>query len=167
MAAADPYKYFRVEARELVDQLAGEALELEKHPEAVARVAHMLRLAHTLKGAARVVKQAAIADLAHAIEDALAPYREGGAVPRECVDRLLKWTDEIGEGVDALSEPRPATPQTVAREERPPEDHTRTLRADLAEVDGLLTGLREASVLSAAFAGSTAGLERVQELVRR
>jgi two-component system, chemotaxis family, sensor kinase CheA len=163
--SGDPYKYFRIEARELVDQLAREALELDKQPDAPERVALMLRLAHTLKGAARVVKQAAIAERAHAIEDALAPFRTGGALTRECVDRLLKWTDEIGEGVEALSEPKPVA--QTSGQPVPVEERTRTLRADLAEVDALLDGLGEAGVLSAGLSSDLAGLERVQELARR
>ena len=83
----DPYKYFRIEARELLDQLGKGVLDLEKGVHETDLMARLLRLAHTLKGAARVVKQPAIADLAHAIEDALAPLREGGAaLPRESVD---------------------------------------------------------------------------------
>ncbi|MFN8449186.1 MAG: Hpt domain-containing protein [Anaerolineae bacterium] len=75
----DPYKYFRIEARELLDQLNQAVLELEKAttPE---RVAQLLRLAHTLKGAARVVKRTDIGDLAHAVEDApRAAARDGSA----------------------------------------------------------------------------------------
>ena len=57
----------------------------------------LLRLAHTLKGAARVVKQAEIADRAHAIEDALAPFRDtSDGVAREQIDAVLAHLDEIG-----------------------------------------------------------------------
>src|SRR5687768_3257578 len=50
--ARDPYKYFRVEAHELLEQLGQGALELEKGAPAPDAVARLLRLAHTLKGAA-------------------------------------------------------------------------------------------------------------------
>ena len=64
----DPYQYFRIEAREILDGLGRGVLELEKSatPETVAG---LLRLAHTIKGAARVVKQPQIADGAHALEE--------------------------------------------------------------------------------------------------
>ena len=66
----------------------------------------MLRLAHTLKGAARVVKQREIADQAHAIEDALAPFRErGGAVPRDGIEATLKALDEMAQQMAALAPP--------------------------------------------------------------
>ena len=67
--AQDPYKYFRPETRDLVDQFARTVLELEKGSGGVAAVQRLLRIAHTLKGAARVVKQPEIANRAHAIED--------------------------------------------------------------------------------------------------
>ena len=74
----DPYKYFRIEARELIEGLGKGVLELEKGAggELVPR---LLRLAHTLKGAARVVKQGEIAESAHAIEPpAKMTVRSGG-----------------------------------------------------------------------------------------
>ena len=113
--AEDAFKYFRVEARELLDQLARGALDLER-PEAVAAVMpHMLRLAHTMKGAARVVKQREIADLAHALEDALGPFRAADApVPRATVDVVLKLLDSMGTCAAALSAPEAAAGAGVA-----------------------------------------------------
>src|SRR5439155_1722266 len=73
--AGDPYKYFRIEARELLEGLNRGVLDLERGLHDGELVARLLRLAHTLKGAARVVKQPAIADAAHTVEEALAPHR--------------------------------------------------------------------------------------------
>src|SRR5665213_2847169 len=70
--AQDPFKYFRVEANELVDQLGKGVLELERSGTGV--LPKLLRLAHTLKGAARVVRRPDIAEHAHAIEDQLASW---------------------------------------------------------------------------------------------
>src|SRR5580700_8867429 len=101
----DPYKYFRVEARELLDQIGKDVLSLEKGPGADG-VARLLRLAHTLKGAARVVKQREIADRAHALESALGPLRGGAsAVPREQIDAILVLVDEMSARVAALAAP--------------------------------------------------------------
>ena len=77
--AQDPYKYFRPEARDLLDQFAKGILDLEKSGTSATAIQRLLRLAHTLKGAARVVKQSEIADRAHAIEDALSPLRDCAA----------------------------------------------------------------------------------------
>src|SRR5882724_6812985 len=102
--AQDPYKYFRIEARELVDQLGKVTLDLERAEGAGDGVSRLLRLAHTLKGAARVVKQIEVADLAHAIEDALEPVRSNsGPVPRACIDTVLALIDRIRVVLAALA----------------------------------------------------------------
>src|SRR4051794_19958328 len=110
--AKDPYKYFRVEARELVEGLAQGILEIEKGGASAEVVSRLLRLAHTLKGAARVVKQAAIADLAHSIEDLLAPLRDSPdpkALP--IGDDALRLVDQIASRVRELDgDPREAAP---------------------------------------------------------
>jgi two-component system, chemotaxis family, sensor kinase CheA len=117
---ADRYKYFRIEAREILEQLGRGALDLEKGPAADA-VPAMLRLAHTLKGAARVVRQPEIGDDAHALEEALDAYRGGGAIPRDTVDRVLALVDDIGRRLAELpqadasgAEPARATPAASA-----------------------------------------------------
>src|SRR5262245_49232990 len=112
--AQDRYKYFRIEAREILDQLGRGALALEAGP-APDAVAALLRHAHTLKGAARVVRQREIADAAHALEDVLAPFRDGeAAVPREAVDRVLALADEIGRHVARLGTAAPADAEGAA-----------------------------------------------------
>ena len=108
--AQDPYRYFRVEARELVDQLGKGLLELEKGGASAEMVAQLLRLAHTLKGAARVVKQPEIADHAHAIEDVLEPFRDTQPATsrRTTINDILRRLDEIAGGLAALRQPQPA-----------------------------------------------------------
>lgn len=137
--ARDPYKYFRIEARELLDQLSRAVLELEKRttPEIVAQ---LLRVAHTLKGAARVVKRSDIGDLAHAIEDALAPLRGSEQqAPRPLIDTILGYLDDINDQITSLSPPSqtPATGPATAG------DVLRTVRVDIGEMDNLLDGFAE------------------------
>jgi two-component system chemotaxis sensor kinase CheA len=104
--ADDRYKYFRIEARELMQQLGKATLDLERGEKAPERVPHLLRLAHTLKGAARVVKQREIAELAHAVEEALDPFRaHAGTVPQPSVEALLALVDQIRARVVALDTP--------------------------------------------------------------
>jgi two-component system chemotaxis sensor kinase CheA len=108
--AQDPYRYFRIEAHELLTQLGQAALALEQAEAggAAELVARLLRLAHTLKGAARVVKLPGIADQAHAIEDLLAPLREAGAAAapaRAQIDALLALQDDIAAQLRALTPP--------------------------------------------------------------
>jgi len=160
----DPYQYFRVEARELLDQLNRGVLDLEKGANANL-VAQLLRLAHTLKGAARVVKCLDIGDRAHAIEDTLAPLRGVDQQATQTqIDVLLRYLDEINGSIAALSSPAaesasaplssiPASPSTPLSpssvKERPvaaasgAEEVLRTVRVDIGEMDTLLEGLAE------------------------
>ncbi|MFI7540478.1 response regulator [Actinoplanes sp. NPDC049599] len=106
----DPLRYFRIEARELVDQISAGVLDLDQQP-GPDLVARLLRFAHTLKGAARVVRQQEIADRAHAFEEVLVPHRSGGEpVPAEQMRELLRLNDEIEERVAALEPPSAAPP---------------------------------------------------------
>ena len=87
---SDPFKYFRVEAREILASLSQGVLTLERSGADTATIATMLRQAHTLKGAARLVKRPEIAAIAHAMEDDLAPLRDRpGPLPAQLVESLL------------------------------------------------------------------------------
>ena len=148
--AKDPYRYFRIEAAELLQQLSRAALDLEKDGTGGAAM-RLLRLAHTLKGAARVVRVAGIADLAHEVEEVLGPHREGGAVPRDKVDRVLAALDAMSAMLAKLSQPEsvtlPATLPNAEQAAKPAQqaaaEAPRLARADVAEVATLLEGLGE------------------------
>jgi two-component system chemotaxis sensor kinase CheA len=147
--AQDPYKYFRVEARELLDQLGRGILDLEKSDAAAGLVPRLLRAAHTLKGAARVVKQADIAEHAHAIEDALIPFRQSaGSLPREDIELLLRRVDSISERLAPLVQgiEDGSSVEGEASAKKVSEPRTRTVRADVEVFDGLLDGLAETHV---------------------
>ena len=89
--APDRYRYFRVEARELLDGLGAGVMELASGVEPGPVVGGLLRLAHTLKGASRVVKLVGIADRAHALEELLAPHREStAAMPAAAVNASMR-----------------------------------------------------------------------------
>ncbi len=158
---ADPYRYFRIEGRELLDQLSAGVLALESSDAAdAAAVARLLRLAHTLKGAARVVRQAEIADLTHGVEGLLAPLRDGGVpLERSVADQVLAALDRIGALLGQLPHPDAAPPaqaaaphsDTVHADMPPP---PRLARADLVEVDTLLESLGE-------IGGELEGLRRL------
>jgi two-component system, chemotaxis family, sensor kinase CheA len=140
--AQDLLKYFRIEGRELLEELGRGALSLEKGggPDVVGQ---LLRLAHTLKGASRVVKERGIAEQAHAIEELLAPFRDGRPVQREIVDKLLALVDAIGSRLAALDPaPAPASADATA----PADDSLSTVRVEIAEIDRLREGVSEVSV---------------------
>jgi two-component system chemotaxis sensor kinase CheA len=177
----DPYRYFRVEAGEIVEGLSTGALSLEKEGATPDRVARLLRLAHTLKGAARVVKQTEMADAAHHVEDLLAPHREAaGPVARETVADLLGAIDLLSARLAALSPAAAAAPAGHASFDRavdapaaapapapaaaahPPLAIAETIRVDIAELDALLENVSETAMRLAALrqaaASSTGGL---------
>ncbi|GAA2582214.1 hybrid sensor histidine kinase/response regulator [Winogradskya consettensis] len=109
----DPLRYFRIEARELVDQISAGVLDLDQQP-GTELVARLLRFAHTLKGAARVVRQQDIADRAHKFEEVLVPHRtDEGPLPADEMRELLRLNDEI-EAYVARLEPAAAAAQAAA-----------------------------------------------------
>lgn len=143
--AKDPYRYFRVEARELLEGLTHGVLQLEKGAAGAEDVAALLRHAHTLKGAARVVKQSAIAELAHAVEGMLAPHRDAKRpLPPEHGSELLRALDAIAGHLRGLDAPPDAVGAEGARPRA--EDTLETLRVEIPEMDSLLRGITEARV---------------------
>ncbi len=135
--AADPYKYFRVEAHEVVGDLAKCLSQLESNCDA-GLITKLLRLAHTLKGAARIVRHKELADLSHELESVLEPLR-ANPVPQR-LEPALALLDRMTAQVQALSAPAPiaAAPVTSAEPEpiAPP-----PARLESAAIDEALGGL--------------------------
>ncbi len=140
--AKDPYRYFRIEARELLQGLSQGILELEKGEASVQVIGRLLRCAHTLKGAARVIKQLEIAKLAHAMEDALTPYREPTTpIPHECIDELLRIGDAIAAQISSLDIPLESRPENLSR--TIVDEPLETVRVEIGELDNLFEGISE------------------------
>jgi len=163
--AKDPYQYFRVEARELLDGLTQGILQLEKAPSSPPSegVARLLRLAHTLKGAARVVMQPKIAERAHTIEEILTPHRASKLpLTKEDVSGLLLLLDDISSHLADISslEPASATEPTAISAEKPLE----TLRVETQEMDSLLQTLTEAGVQLGAVRKGLLAADRLRQL---
>ncbi len=107
----DPYKYFKIEAEELLEKLTKGLLALEKAPEDRTLVTELFRYAHTLKGAANVVKLSAISKLAHKAEDLLSLFRDQDqTATSEDVSLLLEAVTEMNGMVLAVKEGRPVDP---------------------------------------------------------
>jgi two-component system chemotaxis sensor kinase CheA len=162
---ADPYKYFRIEAKELLDGLNRGVLALEKGAPGADTVGMLLRHAHTLKGAARVVKLSPIADLAHAAEDLLSPHRAGAdPVPPQRIQELFNLLDRVSGHVRALesAEPRAAQP---APHTTPAPEALETVRVEIREMDAILEGITETSVQLTALEADGDTLEEVRQTV--
>ncbi|MCW3834734.1 response regulator [Sphingomonas canadensis] len=164
MSQKDPLRYFRVEAREITEELGRGVAEFGAGASADL-VARMMRLAHTLKGAAGVVKQRAIAERTHALEDALAPMRgREGAVPGDLVEAVAGHVAALAEAVAALDRapaPRPAARGTPAAGF---DEAAGLLRAEAREIDALLTGIAESRVRLRGMRRTTATIARARQL---
>ncbi|BCJ56537.1 hybrid sensor histidine kinase/response regulator [Actinoplanes sp. NBRC 14428] len=161
----DPLRYFRVEARELVDQISAGVLDLDQHP-GTEPVARLLRFAHTLKGAARVVRQQEIADRAHAFEEVLVPHRsDEGPLPAAELRELLRLNDEIEAYVSAIEpgeKPAPAPhPQAPGPREAHAAEPAPAARTATADVDDLLDAIGEAHARFAPLRTGGLSLERL------
>jgi two-component system chemotaxis sensor kinase CheA len=156
MADENLYQYFKIEAREIVSDLNRDILGLEKVGVGAEPVARLLRQTHTLEGAARVVRLLRIAEIAHAMEDVLAPHRGSpDAVSKEQIGRLLQQVDTISSEISALDPQPPAgAPSRPAALE--PFDR---VRVEVAEMDALLSGVSETAV-------QLDGIRRSIEVVR-
>jgi two-component system chemotaxis sensor kinase CheA len=163
--AKDPYKYFRIEARELLDGLQQGLLEIERGSSDPDLVAKLLRFAHSLKGSSRVVKLTGIGERAHALEEALAPFRQGSRpMPQEQAGALLRLLDEIGERLGAIDAPADAAPTAQGLARTTAVEPLDTVRIEVRAMDDLLDGITEATVQVSALQRDGVALQQVQRL---
>jgi chemotaxis protein histidine kinase CheA len=103
-SAPDPalLDLFRAEIDTHLPALSEGLLALEKDPKQPKRLEALMRAAHSIKGAARIVGVEAAVQVAHALEDCFVAAQKGAVVlSSDAVDVLLR-------GVDALSHITPA-----------------------------------------------------------
>jgi two-component system chemotaxis sensor kinase CheA len=146
--ASDIQAFFKAEAREILDELTRGLLALEKAPRQVEIVKECFRLAHTLKGAARVVQHPQISEIAHVIEDALTPFRDGAdELGSGYVTDLLSLLETIRMEINAMgrapeapgSRPPPFPAETTSA-------RIETVRVEIEAMNALLAGLSEAAI---------------------
>jgi two-component system, chemotaxis family, sensor histidine kinase and response regulator WspE len=87
------FDLFRMEAEEQVRALQSGLLELEKGLATAATLEALMRAAHSIKGAARIVGLDAIVNLTHVVEDRFVAAQHGHALTSAEVDRMLTATD--------------------------------------------------------------------------
>src|SRR3569623_235156 len=100
---------FRLEVEQHGQVLTDGLLRLEENPEAPERIEPLMRAAHSIKGAARLVGIHIAVDIAHRMEDCLVAAQTGKlSLVAEDIDVLLKGNDllsviaQLTENVDAV-----------------------------------------------------------------
>src|SRR3954453_12879305 len=97
---------FRSEVETHAGVLSAALLALERSPEDTSRVDEMMRAAHSIKGAARVVGVAPAVSVAHVMEDCFVAAQEGAlALLPGDVDVLLRGVDLLGKISEATRDP--------------------------------------------------------------
>jgi two-component system chemotaxis sensor kinase CheA len=141
-------------------------LEIEKAPDGDL-LKLLLRQAHTLKGASRVVKRTDIGDLAHTLEDLLSPHRDhGGAIEPGTIDGALQLVEQIRQLVASLDSARDVS--TEPHRKSASDRGQQTIRIAVEGLDALLEGTFEAQSAAASLrqhaAKSSALLSRLRSL---
>lgn len=161
----DPYRFFRVEAREILDGLVLAATRLGKDASDADSIARILRLSHTLKGAARVVRQSPIADHAHAIEDLFAGFRDGSPATPEVTAQLLQAVDAIAASLSSIDAPVPDGATKGAPVERA--IPVAVSRIDSTDLEALLGDLSQARVTITALSRRQADCQQLVDRAER
>lgn len=85
---------FQGETENQAAVITGGLLELEKNPAALEKLEALMRAAHSLKGAARIVNQEGAVSVAHALEDCFVAAQHGRIQLRQAsIDVLFKGVD--------------------------------------------------------------------------
>jgi two-component system sensor histidine kinase and response regulator WspE len=89
---------FRVEAENQTALLTSGLLELERAPASAEQLERLMRAAHSLKGAARIVELSPGVKIAHAMEDCFVAAQRGSLeLSRQHIDALLRGVDWLVE----------------------------------------------------------------------
>ncbi len=103
MEKSNLYKYFFIEAREIIEQLSNDFLTLEKSPGDTDVVNNLFRHAHTLKGSSRMVGLDNIGEISHHIETMLGELMEKKEeITSSQIDSSLKAIDMVDRIVSSL-----------------------------------------------------------------
>ena len=142
---------FRSEVESHSEYLSGALLRLERDPADSSVYDPMMRAAHSIKGAARIVRVDLAVDLAHVMEDCFVAAQRGELQFRPAdVDVLLKSVDLLG---------------LIAQETKHSEANLQSIASDVSECVRMLKAVRTGQTPADAIATPTviaAGSEVVQ-----
>ena len=130
---------FRSEVETHAEVLSAALLALERAPDDTSRINEMMRAAHSIKGASRIVGVDPAARVAHFMEDCFVAAQKGSVqLSSEDVDILLR-------GVDLLEKISATTKDPDANLEQLFNELVQSL---VAELQAILTGRRESRAIS-------------------
>lgn len=108
---------FRMEAETQTAILSNGLLELEADPGNLQRIEELMRAAHSLKGAARIVDLHSVVQLTHAMEDHLVGIQEGKhpatSATADVLFECLDFLKEVAEWSDAQAPAKAADSQSA------------------------------------------------------
>jgi chemotaxis protein histidine kinase CheA len=105
---------FLSEAQEMLEEVEGKFLDLERNPSDRSIMDHIFRLAHTVKGSSFAAGFEELGAFAHTFETLLNLLREGKMeADQNIVDLLLRSNDTLRRFVEALNESYDATLDVV------------------------------------------------------
>ena len=108
MKSMEKYLPIFIDETEEYIQLANDLLmALNREPTNLNIVNEIFRFAHTIKGSARTLGIAPIADLSHAVENVLGAWRESKQVQIDYIPLILQSFDTIQNMIDLLSNNEP------------------------------------------------------------
>ena len=97
---------FRAEVESHSDSLTDSLLKLEQDPTATSLLEGMMRAAHSIKGAARIVRVDPAAEVAHVMEDCFVAAQRGELVLEPAgIDVLLRSVDLLSQVSEASKDP--------------------------------------------------------------
>lgn len=102
--AKDPHRFFKIEAKDLLEKISQDLLELENNTHDEEIINRLFRYAHTLKGSSRLVKLDQIGEVSHSLEDILGMAKKNEiTINSGHIDLFLKAFDVVAEVLKKLN----------------------------------------------------------------
>ncbi len=141
---------FRSEVETHSEVLSSALLALERAPRDTSRIDEMMRAAHSIKGAARVVGVVPAASVAHVMEDCFVEAQKGAiSFSSGDIDILLRGVDLLGKISAATRDPS----VDLSRE------FDRFVQAQVVELQAVLSGTGKSAVEQTAVVQSQAAVD--------
>ncbi len=157
----DLSRFFQAEAEDLVAKIGSALHSASAAPVTTEVLRELRRWAHTLKGAAQVVRRENIASAAHQLESAL----DGFMDPSTSADAHAASQRILNSMRVMLAPADPVVEETMTGSApKAPVPDVEVLRVELRELDNLLQAVNESAILALGIRQSLKPLARVRDL---